>query len=200
MIAALDEFGMDKVTEVINQIYDSGEIPTELSKSIFIALPKKQGAIECELHRTISLMSHMMKIILNILMLRTRSKLSPEFGKEQCGFREDTGTRNAIFMLRMLTERAVEMQKNVYVCFIDYTKAFDKVRHEELMNMLQDLEIDGKDIRLIRNLYWEQSACMKIDNQYSESINIKRGVRQGSVFSPDLFNLYSGKIMSELDG
>ena len=200
MIAALDEFGMDKVTEVINQIYDSGEIPTELSKSIFIALPKKQGAIECELHRTISLMSHMMKIILNILMMRTRSKLSPEFGKEQYGFREDTGTRNAIFMLRMLTERAVEMQKNVYVCFIDYTKAFDKVRHEELMNMLQDLEIDGKDIRLIRNLYWEQSACMKIDNQYSESINIKRGVRQGSVFSPDLFNLYSGKIMSELDG
>ena len=119
MIAALDEFGMDKVTEVINQIYDSGEIPTELSKSIFIALPKKQGAIECELHRTISLMSHMMKIILNILMMRTRSKLSPEFGKEQCGFREDTGTRNAIFMLRMLTERAVEMQKDVYVCLID---------------------------------------------------------------------------------
>ena len=82
-------------------------------------------------------------------------------------------------MLRMLTERAVEMQKDVYVCFIDYTKAFDKERHEELMNMLQDLEIDGKDIRLIRNMYWEQSACMKIDNQYSESINIKRGVRQG---------------------
>ena len=64
---------------------------------------------------------------------------------------EDTGTRNAIFMLRMLSERAIEMQREVYVCFIDYTKAFDRVRHEELMDFLQDLDIDGKSIRLITN-------------------------------------------------
>lgn len=132
-------------------------------------------------------------------MMRARSKLKPEIGKEQCGFMEDTGTRNAIFMLRMLSERAIGMQREVYVCFIDYTKAFDKVRHEDLMDILQDLDIDGKDIRLIRNLYWEQTACMRVDNQYSDSTQIKRGVRQGCVFSPDLFNLYSERIMREID-
>ena len=73
---------------------------------------------------------------------------------------EDSGTRNAIFILRMLSERAIEMQRRLYVCFIDNIKAFDKVRHEvlTLTDMLQHLDEDGKDLRLIHNLYWEQSA------------------------------------------
>ena len=57
----------------------------------------------------------------------------------------------------MLTERAIEMQRDVYACFIDYVKAFDKVRHEPLIEMLEALDIDGKDIELIKNLYWDQA-------------------------------------------
>ena len=81
------------LTDFLNAIYDSGEIPSDLSKSIFIALPKKPGATECESHRTISLMSHITKILLKILMSRMRNKITPE---EQCGFVKDKGTRNAI--------------------------------------------------------------------------------------------------------
>ncbi|GFO47313.1 hypothetical protein PoB_007381800 [Plakobranchus ocellatus] len=61
LIEALEDFGIGKVTHLLNEIYDTGQIPTDLSKSIFIALPKKPGATECELHRTISLMSHITK-------------------------------------------------------------------------------------------------------------------------------------------
>ena len=61
MIKALGDFGIEKLTIMANEIYDTGKIPQDLSKSIFIALPKKPGAIECELHRTISLMSHITK-------------------------------------------------------------------------------------------------------------------------------------------
>ena len=50
----LNEFGLDKITEILNEIYDSEEMPDELTKSIFIALPKKPATIECEMHRTIS--------------------------------------------------------------------------------------------------------------------------------------------------
>ena len=200
MVTALDEFGIDQLTGVINEIYDSGKIPEELSQSIFIALPKKQGTIECELHRTISLMSHIIKIILKVIMQRARSKIKTEIRKEQCGFVEDSGTRNAIWMVRMLSERAIEMQKDLYMCFIDYTKAFDKVQHEELFKMLQSLDIDGKDIRLLRNLYLEQTACMKVGNEKSKFTNICRGVRQGCVFAPDIFNLYSEIILRELEG
>ena len=68
MIEALEDFGINTLTEIINEIYDSGSIPEDLSKSIFIALPKKSNATECELHRTISLMSHVVKIVLRIII------------------------------------------------------------------------------------------------------------------------------------
>ena len=198
MIVALEDFGVEKLTEVLNEVYDCGEIPEDLSKSIFIALPKKPGAIECELHRTISLMSHVVKILLRILMMRARSRIKPEIGKEQFGFVQDAGTRNAIFILRMLSERAIEMQKDLYVCFIDYTKAFDKVQHEELFKLLHGLDLDGKDLRVLRNLYWEQTACMRVGNDMSSYTNIRRGVRQGCVLSPDLFNFYGEIIFRDI--
>ena len=64
MIEALEEYGVEKLTEIINKIYDDGKFPEDLSKSIFITLPKKPGAVDCEQHRKISLMSHVTKIIL----------------------------------------------------------------------------------------------------------------------------------------
>ena len=77
-------------------------------------------------------------------------------------------------------------------CFIDYARVFDKVKHKELLKILEDLDLFRKDIRLPRNLYWEQSACIRIRNDKSDFVKIERGVRQGCVFSPDLFNIYRG--------
>jgi len=133
-------------------------------------------------------------------MARARNKIKFEISEVQCGFVEDAGTRNAFFMVRMLSERAIEMQKDLYMCFIDYTKAFDKVQHAELPKMLETFDLDGKDIRLIRNLYWGQTACLRVGNELSEYTKIERGVRQGCVFSPDLFNLYGEIILIVLDG
>ena len=108
------------------------------------------------------------------------------------------GTRNAIFVLRMLIERAIEVKKDLYVCFVDYEKAFDRVRHAHLITILEQVNINGKDLRLIKNLYWNQEASVKVENDESETQSIKRGVRQGCVLSPDLFNLYSEMIMRDL--
>ena len=99
----------------------------------------------------------------------------------------------------MLAERCIEMQKDLYLCFIDYSKAFDKVRHEKLFNILEHLDIDGKDLRVIRNLYWDQSAAVRVGGELSEYTLIKRGVRQGCVMSPDLFNIYSEMILRNLE-
>ena len=177
----------------------SGKIPKDLAKSVFITLPKIPGTMDCELYRTISLMSHLTKVLLRIIMARIRKSLRPEISQLQFGFVPDKSTRNAIFTLSMLAERCIEMQKDLYLCFIDYSKAFDKVRHEKLFNILEHLDIDGKDLRVIRNLYWDQSAAVRIGGELSEYTLIKRGVRQGCVMSPDLFNIYSEMILRNLE-
>ena len=91
------------------------------------------------------------------------------------------------------------MQKDLYVCFIDYEKAFDRIKHGEMVRMLESIGVDGKDIRLIKNLYWNQKASFKIEEEFSDWVEVKRGVRQGCVMSPDLFSLYGEFIMRETE-
>ena len=62
----------------------------------------------------------------------------------------DRGTRNAIFTVNMLLERSIEVQKDIYLCFIDYSKAFDKMRNDDLFAIMMGLNIDAKDLRILR--------------------------------------------------
>ncbi|GFS16711.1 retrovirus-related Pol polyprotein LINE-1 [Elysia marginata] len=100
---------------------------------------------------------------------------------------------------RQIIERTLELNKDLYVRFIDYTKAFDRVRHEEIITILQQLNIDGKDLRIIKNIYWEQRAAVRVEEETSNFQNIKRGVRQGCVLSPNLFSLNSEVIMRQIE-
>ena len=101
--------------------------------------------------------------------------------------------------LRIVIGKLLEKHKKVYICFIDYKKAFDRVYHAKLLETLKKLEIDGKDLNLIMNLYWQQTASIKTDDGQSSIFNIKRGVRQGCVLSPNLFNVYTEKIFKEFE-
>ena len=177
MILASGNFGTKNIAKLANKIYNTGYIPKEMYKSIFITIPKKPGAVECNLFRTISLISQITKIILKVILNRIKGKLKLEIAEEQYGFMKDKGTRNAIFIMRMLTERAVEVQKEVHMCFIGYEKAFDKVKHSDLIEILQTENLYGKDVRIINNLYWSQEAAVNIDNNLTPWIKIKRGAR-----------------------
>ena len=80
-----------------------------------------------------------------------------EISQVQYGFMPDRGTRNAMFVLRRLVERSIQKQKDV---FIDYSKAFDTVKHASLFDLLSSLDIDSHDIQLLANLYWNQQAAV----------------------------------------
>ena len=71
---------------------------------------------------------------------------------------------------------------------------------DEIIKELTKLRIDGKDLRIIKNMYWEQTAATRVEGEISAFQKIKRGVRQGCVVSPDLFSLYSEIIMQNIEG
>ena len=107
-----------------------------------------------------------------------------DISKEQYGFMK--GTRDAIFNLRVLCERAIEVQKKVYILFLDYKKAFDRVNHTKLMESLERCGMNGKDRNIIQNLYWDQTAKVRVGESLSENVESRTGVRQGCILSPTL--------------
>ena len=107
----------------------------------------------------------------------------------------DKGTGNAIFVLRRLVEISVEKQRDVNTCFLDYSKSFDTVKYGSLVELLESLDVDKSETRLLTNLYWIQTAAVRCGDDISEWLDIKQGVRQGCVASPHLFALFTEIIM-----
>ena len=205
MIAAMGDEGIDLLYKIFNHIYDTGELPGDFLHTLLIASPKKPGAVKCKDHRIISIMSHSAEILLNIILERIQNKLCREISDEEFGVVCDKGrtTTNAIFTLRMLCERAIKHQQNVFLCFLDYDDAFDKVRHRRLLQLLGGIGADSKDRRLIENFCWNQTAVVQVDNERSGRIDILRGLRQGCVLAPGFFNLFSDvtlRIITDIGG
>ena len=94
-----------------------------------------------------------------------------------------------------IIEKASEFQKNVYFCFIDYAKAFDYVDHNKLWKILKEMEIPDHLTCLLRNLYTGQEATVRTGHGKTDWFQIGKGVRQGCILSPCLFNLYAEYIM-----
>lgn len=194
LLKMMNEDNIHLLIRLFNKIYDTGEIPIDWLESTFIAIPKKQKARKCSDHRLISLMSHTLKVFLRIVHNRIKNKCEQDLEETQFGFRNSFGTREALFALNILLQKCRDQRKDVFACFVDFEKAFDKVKHTELINILQKIGVDTKDIRIIRNLYWNQNARVKIGDRLTNRLDIQRGVRQGCILSPTLFNLYSDQI------
>ena len=92
-------------------------------------------------------------------------------------------------------EKAREFQKKIYFCFIDYAIAFDCVDHNKLWKILKEMRIPGHLTYLLRNLYAGQEATVRTRRGPTDWFQIRKGVRQGCILSPCLFNLYAEYIM-----
>ena len=199
MIKALDDEGIKKITELCNLVYDTGYLPPDMSSSIFVR-PKKAKATKCSDYRTLSyLMSNILKILLKVILKRNKTKIESVISETQRGFMAGKGTREEIYNLRTIIERYIKCGKSIYLCFIDYETAFDTVKHAKIIECMENLDMDGKEIRLIINLYWTQKPYMRTEDGLSPEIHIKRRVRQGCVLSPCLFNLYTENIFGAIN-
>ena len=117
---------------------ENSAVATGLEKSVFIPIPKKVNPKECSDYHTIALISHTSKVMLKILQARLQQYVNCKLPDNQAGFGKGRGTRDQIAKIRWIIKKAREFQKNIYLFFIDYSKAFDCVDHNKLENSERD--------------------------------------------------------------
>ena len=126
------------------------------------------------------------------------SGLSIVFHCVQAGFRKGRETRDQIANICWILEKAREFQKNIYFSFIDYAKAFGCVDHNKLWKILKEMGIPDHLACLLRNLYEGQEGTVRNGHGTTDWFQIGKGVHQGCILSPCLFNLYAEYIMKML--
>ena len=177
------------------QIWKMQQWPQDWKRSVFIPIPTKGNAKKCSNYHTITLISHTIKIMLKILKARLQQYVNYELPDVQPGFRKGRGTRDQIANIRWIIEKVREFQKNIYFCFINYDKAFDYVDHNKLWKILKEMGIPDHLICLLSNLYAGQEATVNIGHGTTDWFQIGKGVCQGCILGPCLFNLHAEFIM-----
>ena len=121
--------------------------------------------------------------------------MNRELPDVQDGFRKGRGTRDQIVNICWVIKKATEFQKNIYLCFIDYAKAFDCVDHNKLCKILKEMGIPDHLTCLLRNLYADQKATVKNRHGTMDWFQTKKGLCQGCILSSCLFNFYAEYII-----
>ena len=109
----------------------------------------------------------------------------------QAGFRNGRGTRDQIANICLIIKKEREFQKTLYFCFIDYAKVIDCVDHNKLWKILKEMGISDHLTCLLRNLYEGQEATDRTGHETTNWFQVRKGVRQGCILSPCLFNFYA---------
>ena len=133
--------------------------------------------------------------MLKILQAKPQQYVNCELSDVQAGFRKGRGIRDQIANICWIIKKEREFQKNIYFCFTDYAKAFDCVDHNKLWKILKEMGIPDHLTCLLRNLYAGQEATVSTGHGTTDWFQIGKGVHQGCILSPSLFNLYAQYIM-----
>ena len=176
------------------QVWKTEQWPQDWKRSVFILIPKKGNGKECSNYCTIALISHASKVMHKILQARLQQYMNRELPDVPAGFRKDRGTRDQIANIDGSSKKQ-ESSENIYFCFIDYARALDCVDHNNLWKILKEMGIQDHLTCLLRNLYAGQEATVRTVRTWNNRLQIRKGVRQGYVLSPCLFNLYAEYIM-----
>ena len=131
--------------------------------------------------------------MLKVFQAKFQQYVKQELPDVQAGFRKGRGTRDQTANIHWITEKAKEFQTNIYFCFIDYTKAW--VDHDKLWKILKEVGIPDHLTCLLRNLHAGQEETVRTAHGIMDWFKTGKGVQQGCILSPYLFNLYAEYIM-----
>ena len=166
---------------ICQQFWKTLQWPQDWKSPVFIPIPKKGNAKKCSNCHTIALISHANKVMLNILKARLQQNVNRELPDVEGGFRKGRGTRDQIANIPWIIEKAREFQKNIYLCFTDYAKAFDCMNHNKLWGILKEMGIPDHLTCLLRNLYADHEATVRTGHGTTNCFQIGKGVHQGYI-------------------
>ena len=173
--------------ELFTKIWDKEEIPEDWSKGLIVKLPKRGNLTDCDNWRVITLIPVIMKIFGSAIINRIRVGVDNKLRNEQAGYRQGRNTTEQIFVLRNIIEQVIEWNSNLYICLVDFEKAFDSVHRETLWKLLKIYGIPDKLVNMIKAMY-RNSKCAVIDGiETSQWFDVKSGVKQECVMSGLLF-------------
>eukprot|EP00745_Piridium_sociabile_P029601 TRINITY_DN4881_c1_g1_i1.p1 TRINITY_DN4881_c1_g1~~TRINITY_DN4881_c1_g1_i1.p1 ORF type:complete len:855 (-),score=217.58 TRINITY_DN4881_c1_g1_i1:120-2594(-) len=197
LVQAGGEEAIKVLQSICNKIWQTGEWPAPWTQSLVITLPKKGNLQLCPNYRTISLISHPSKVMLKILLNRLKPQAEEILAEEQAGFRPRRSTTEQIFNLRILCEKHLQHQQDLYHVFIDFKKAFDRVWHAALWATMRKYNIGRNLVRVIEELYGRATSAVLYKGSLGEWFRTTVGVRQGCPLSPTLFNIFLERLMAD---
>ena len=180
-------------TKLFNKLLQSGTFPEEWSVGIIVVLFKGGDQADLNNYRGITLLSIFGKFFLGVLLERLNNVISnfEILEQNQIGFRKGYQTSDHIFTFRAIIENNFRNNKGpLYVCFVDFKKAFDSVDHKLLLQQLVTYGIKGNFLKIVTSLYDKVKSCVRGNNSLTDIFPCSRGVRQGCLLSPVLFALY----------
>ena len=177
---------------LFRKIWVEAYVPEDWTKGTIIKIPKKGALSDCNNWRGITLLSIPSKVLAKVIIGRIYEAVDVILRKEQAGFRKGRNCTEQIFALRNIIEQCTEWQRQLYINFVDFEKAFDSVHRDSLWRILRAYGIPAHMVNLIKSFYSNYSCCMKGSNIWFE---VKTGVRQGCVMSALLFNILIDWVM-----
>ena len=189
------ETSVDVLYHLLHRVWEQEQILEDWQRGLIVKLPKKGNLTECNNWRGVMLMVVAAKVLGRIIITRIRDGIDDKLRQEQAGFRKGRGTTEQIFILRNIIEQCIEWNTNLYVCFVDFEKAFDSVDRSVLWRIMRSYSIPEKIGKMVKVMY-SGSECAVIDGSgVYDWFEIKTGVKQGCCMSGFLFLLVVDWVM-----
>ena len=202
MIFCLTENYPELVVKLYNLILSKNKTIPDWSIGMIVPIHKKGSQRDPENYRGISLLSCLGKLFTTLLKNRLlyfamKNKI---FSDSQLGFLPKNRTSDAHLIIHNVIQKYCHNNNTkVFSCFIDFSKAFDTIPRDILLQKLLQKRIKGHFFNTIKNMYTNDKACIKIENKVTETFEINQGIRQGCILSPLLFNIYLADLPEKLE-
>jgi len=200
MFKLLDDENLQWVADILNKLWLNGECPSNVLKAFVASIYKKGDPKQQSNYRPISLLNSIYKIYAALLKGRLSSAIDKDLQRTQFGFRAARSTSIPVNCIKRVIERACASQDPAILVFLDWEKAFDRIRQDKLIECLKRMNVDQQMINAISSLYASPSFAVKIGSSQSDWSVQERGIRQGCPLSPYLFLIVMTVMFRDIHG